>query len=259
MVHVVGNAGGTFHLRDGLVIAVDSPGSPGVEALLLGSGRVGAEDWNAALADSVETRSLHAALVGRGVVGATEIQVLTSAVVRDGAFAVATGGIERCVVGDTVDAPLLTAADGVAPESLLADTARRLDAVASLPFPVSPLRDRVVPAGGVDLAGLTPDQREIVVHATGRRTARDIAFVVGRGLYAVTVAISRMLGRQLLEIAPPETSFSPTRWDLTSLRPRTGPGRAAGRGDDRTGPLPTRRPGRSMWDPLRPTGADHSS
>lgn len=254
MLHVVGTAGGTFHLRDGTVIAVDSPGSPGIETLLVGSGRVTAEDWTAALVDSVATRSLHASLVARGAVGTTEMRILTSAVIRDGAFAIAVGGVERCVVGEIVDAPLLPAPGGIAPDSLLADTARRLDTIASLAFPVSPFRDRVVPTDGAARAASTPERRWVLAHATGRRTARDLAFVVGRSLYATTVQVSGLLADGLLEIASPQTSFSSTRWSLASLRPRTGTGRAA----DRAAPLPTRRPGRSLWDPLRPPGADHS-
>lgn len=223
-LRVVGNAGGTFHLRDGAVIAVDSPGSPGAEALLLSSGRISAADWTAALVESVERRCLSGALVGHGVIGSAEVQVAAVAAIQDGAFAVAAGDVERCVVDESIDVPLLSAADGVVPDSLLPETARRLDAVASLAFPLSPYRDRVVPVDGVDSSSLIAERREIIEHATGRRNARDIAFAVGRGLYPVTVEISRMLGEELLEMAPPETSFSFSHWGLGALRPRTEPG-----------------------------------
>ncbi|WP_086663496.1 hypothetical protein [Lentzea kentuckyensis] len=186
--------GGIFHLRDGAVIAVESPGSPGAKELRLGP-------------DSAEA------------------QVVATAAIQDGAFAIAVGDVGRCVVGDSIDVPLLFAADGVVPELLLTETARRLDAIASLAFPLSPYRDRVVPARGVESGALTATRREIFECATGRRSARDIAFAVGRGLYPVTVEVSRMLGEELLEIAPPETSFSFSHWGLGSLRPRVEPGR----------------------------------
>ncbi|HEX7303994.1 hypothetical protein [Lentzea sp.] len=222
VLRVAGNAGGLFHLRDGAVVAVDSPGSPGAETLLVGSGRVGAEDWVAALVDSVGTRSLQAALAARGIVGPAEAQALALAAVRDGAFAVAAGQVECCdVVDDVADGPPLPVAGGVDVDGLLSETARRLDAVASLAVPLSPYRDRVVP--GRAAAGLTPERREIVAHATGRRNVRDLAFAVGRGLYPVTVEISRMLGEGVLEFASPVASFSFSHGDLATLRPRSEP------------------------------------
>lgn len=44
-VRVLGSPGGTFHLHGGLVVAVESPGAPAPEALLLRSGRIGGEEW----------------------------------------------------------------------------------------------------------------------------------------------------------------------------------------------------------------------
>jgi hypothetical protein len=218
-LRIVGNAGGLFHLCDGVVIAVDSPGSPGVETLLVNSGRVGAEDWGAALVGSVEARSLQAALVGRGVIGPAEVRAFALAALLDGAFAVAAGEVAECdVVGDSAEVPLLPVDGGVELDLLLAETARRLDAVASLAVVLSPYRDRVVPAR--EVAGLAAERREIVAHASGRRNVRDVAFAVGRGLYPVTVEISRMIGAGVLEIASPDVSFSFSRGGLASLRPR---------------------------------------
>lgn len=220
-LRVVGNVGGVFHLRDGVVVAVDSPGAPGAETLLLGSGRILRKDWTAALVDSVETLSFRAALVARGVVKSTEMQVIAMAAMQDGAFAVAAGEIEECFVDESVDQPLLTESDGVAPDLLLSETARRLDALASLPSSLSPYRDRVVASCGTEPAGLTAERRAIISHASGRRTARDIAFVLGRGLYPVTIDAARMLGDGLLEIASPAVSFRFSRWGPASLRPRS--------------------------------------
>jgi stage V sporulation protein SpoVS len=202
-------------LRDGAVVAVDSPGSPGADVLLVSSGMIGQSDWTAALVDSVELRSLEAALVSRGL-GATEVQGIAAAAVRDGTFAVAAGDIERCFVDESVDEPLLPASTGVDPDVLLTETALRLDVLAS----VSPYRDRVVAAA--ERSGSTEEEREIIALATGRRNARDMAFALGRGLHPVTVAIAGMLGDGLLEIAPPDTSFSFSHWGLAALRPRTG-------------------------------------
>ncbi|MET9226745.1 hypothetical protein [Lentzea sp. NPDC003310] len=186
--------------------------------LLLSSGRIEEGDWTAALVESVETRSLPAALVARGIVGATELQGLVLAAVHDGAFAAAVGEIERYVVDERIDPPLLPADEGLRPDVLLAETARRLDALAS--SSLSPYRDRVVPARGRQPAGLGAERREILAHATGRRTARDLAFALGRSLHPVTVEIAHMLADGLLEIAPAATSFKCTHWGLAALRPR---------------------------------------
>lgn len=190
---VVGGVGGIFHLRDGAVIAVETSGSPGAKEMLLNS-------------------------------GSAEAQVVAAAAIQDGAFAIAAGDVERCVVGESIDAPLPFASDGVVPDLLLAETACRLNAVASLAFPLSPYRDRVVPARGVEPSALPEKRREIVEHADGRRSARDIAFAIGRGLCPVTVEISRMLCEELLEIAPSEASFSFSHWGLGSLLRRADPG-----------------------------------
>ncbi|MFD5827843.1 hypothetical protein [Lentzea sp. NPDC060358] len=218
-LRIAGNAGGLFHLRDGAVIAIDSPGSPGAETLLVGSGRIGAQDWAAALADSVAAGSLQAALAARGLLRPVEARALALALVQDGAFAVAAGEVEEHdVVDDLGDVPLLPVAGGVEVGLLLSETARRLDAVASLAVPVEPYRDRVVP--GREVAGPAAERREVVLHATGRRTVRDIAFAVGRSLYPVTVEISRMLGGGVLEIASPVASFSFSHGGLAALRSR---------------------------------------
>lgn len=246
-LRVFGNAGGLFHLRDGVVVAVDSPGSPGLETLLLSSGRISEKDWTAALVESVETRSLQAALLARGITS-TEVQELIAAAMRDGAFATAAGEVERCFVDESIDRPLLSASEGIAPDLLLPETARRLDVLASLPFPLSPYRDRVVAASRTGSATLTAEREEIIGHATGRRTARDMAFALGRSLYPVTVEISRMLEDGLLEIAPPATSFSGSPGGLVPLRPRTAPAQTVGHRADQVVPLPTRRRGRAVPD-----------
>lgn len=204
------------------MIAVDSAGSPGAETLLVGSGGVGAQDWDAALVDSVATGSLHRALVARASVEPAELEAVALAALWDAAFAVAVGDVQECVFdSEPADVPLLPTA-GVAPAVLLAGTATRLG---ELEVAFSPYRDRLVPGRGTPSS---EERQEIVAHATGRRSARDIAFATGRSLHPVAVEISRMLGEELLEIAPPATAFSFSHWGLPSLRPRA-PGRGSGK------------------------------
>lgn len=219
VLRVSGNAGGVFHLHEGVVVAVESAGSPGVETLLVSSGVISAQEWYAALVESVAAGSLRDALVARGSVGPAEVEAVALAALHDGAFATAAGDVEECVIDtESTDVPLLPA-NGIAPALLLEKVAGLLDA---LTVPFSPYRDRLVPGRRTPSS---EERREIVAHATGRRSARDIAFATGRSLHPVTAEISRMLGEELLDIAPPATAFSFSHWGLPSLRPRApGPG-----------------------------------
>ncbi|WP_338700040.1 hypothetical protein V2W30_25355 [Streptomyces sp. Q6] len=112
-------------------------------------------------------------------------------------------------------APAAVTPVGEVPGRLLQDAARRVLAIGELPYPVSPDRERPAPAPGADrAAGLTAPRRELLTHADGRRTARDLAFRTGRGVYAVTVEVARMLAEGLLECAP---ASAPVR--LPGVRP----------------------------------------
>ncbi|WP_152648266.1 hypothetical protein [Streptacidiphilus anmyonensis] len=97
---------------------------------------------------------------------------------------------------------------------LRAETERRLVALAQFPTPVRPGRDRLAavaePAAAQAAVGAGPNaggpraagglRREVLGLADGRRTARDIAFLLGRGVYPVTVEASRLLADGLVRI-----------------------------------------------------------
>ncbi|WP_181806215.1 MarR family transcriptional regulator [Streptomyces shenzhenensis] len=200
-----GSPGAVFHMRQGFVVAVDSPGAPGPDALLLRSGRISEADWTAALRAAAESRTPQAELVARGSVGTTELQVLCLMAVQDAAFATAAGTIEGYAVDDEPAEILFPAVDGIDPGLLLHETERRLSALARFPVRLSPYRQRVAPAPGIDVRdhALTPGRREILACTDGRRCARDIAFRISRSVYSVTVEISRMLSEGLVvEVAP---------------------------------------------------------
>jgi hypothetical protein len=197
-----------------------------VEAILLRSGRISEDDWTAALRDGAE--SGQAGLVARGVVGAAALQVTAMMVVLDSAFAIAIGEVDECSVDDDTAEVPLPLVGGLVPTDLLRETGRRLDALASLPF--SPYRERFRPVGDVPLSD---GWREIVSRANGRRSARDIAFSVGRGIYPVTVEVARMVSAGVLEVVAAPEAVATTR--LEALRPRK---RAVD--DDVEPPVPSR-------------------
>lgn len=202
---------GVFHLRDGCVVAVESPGAPGPEARLLRSGRISGEQWAELLREAGGTRWPEAGLVAHGYAGAAQLRVVCMMAMQDAAFAVVAGDVEACDPLDAAFEPYAPVALGEAPGRLLQDAARKLAAVAALPRPVRPDRERPVPAPVPDemREQLPLPQRELLANADGRRTARDIAFATGLGAYTVTVGMARMLGEGLLELPEEPESAAP--------------------------------------------------
>ncbi|KAB1147722.1 MarR family transcriptional regulator [Streptomyces luteolifulvus] len=195
-LRVSGMPGGTFHLRGGLVVAVESPGAPGPEALLLRSGRVSGEEWAGLVREAGGARWPAAGLITRGYAGAAQLRVVCAMALHDAVFAIVAGRVDGCERGLAAE-PFTQVAVGEPPIRLLHDAARKLLAITSLPHPVRPDRERPRPVP--DLAApLTALQRELHAQADGRSTCRDLAFRSGRGVYTVTVEIARMLGEGFL-------------------------------------------------------------
>ncbi|MEU7782749.1 hypothetical protein [Amycolatopsis sp. NPDC049159] len=209
-LYLAGRPGGVFHLREG---AVGSPGAPGPDALLLRSGRIREDDWSAVLrADG--TASL-GDLLGGGI-GAAELRLVATAAAQDSAFAVVAGTIhEYAVDRDLLDVPV-PVSPGRDVDRLLPETRRRIDAPASLPTPVSPYRERLVPVPAAPATNRR--RRDIVACANGRRCARDIAFLLGRNVFPVTVEVSRLVGD-----GPPAAVALPAATRSRGQRRRGGP------------------------------------
>lgn len=209
VLRVQGSPGGAFHLLDGAVVAVESPGAPGVGTLLVRSGRIDADEWNAAHDAAGTGLWPGAPIAAGGRLGTAEFQVLHMMAVQDAVFAVLAGRLDDCAFDPappgaprTVPPPGL--GNGVEPEELLVEAGRRLTALASLARSVSPDRDRVAAVGPPAWADepLAPVRREILGCANGRRSPRDIAFLIGRGVYTITVEVARMCAEGLVETVP---------------------------------------------------------
>ncbi|WP_406864693.1 MarR family transcriptional regulator [Streptomyces sp. HUAS MG47] len=192
-LRVLGAPGGVFHLNDGLVVAVESPGAPGPEALLLRTDRVDGEQWAALMGESGGSRWPAAGLVARGLAGAAELRVLCVMALQDAVFAIAAGWVDGYERAPAAGPPPAAVTVGESPLRLLQEAQRKLAALDALPRPTRPDRERPVPATR-PLGRLGALQEELLLHADGRRTARDLAFRLGRGVYTITVEIARMLG-----------------------------------------------------------------
>ncbi|UUU24827.1 DUF4388 domain-containing protein [Streptomyces sp. DSM 40750] len=241
-VRVSGSPSGTIHLRDGLIGAIETPGAPTATSALLASGRIDDDAWLAACAAEPDADRLGSHLAAAGLIGAAELEVVCTAAVFDGAFAMALsppGGWEL-----TERQPTLLACPGVEPRPLAEETTRRIALLSRLWGPASELaRVRPEPVTGRDTpesdGRLTRRHRDLLESVNGRRTPRDIAFSRGRGLYAVMLDLIRL---EALQAVRWETGTSPA--GRPSTAPRLPQGQAVS--DEllpRAGPLPRRRPG----------------
>jgi len=219
-LRVSGSPGGVLQFRDGLVVVAESSGAPGVQVLLIRTGRVSDEDW---ARDGGADRAAAAARIG-----AAHRQVLQLMANQDALFAVLVGSIDSCVLEPGPTAA--HASQGQDAAALLDAAFRKLDALALLPRAILPHRERLIaPSADHDDASLSgspgirpPTLRKVILgYADGRRTARDIAFATGRSLYAVTVEMSRMLAEGLLHEPPPRIEAVDT--SSVRVRPRNPP------------------------------------
>ncbi|MET8629804.1 MarR family transcriptional regulator [Kitasatospora sp. NPDC004669] len=252
---VTGDPGGRFHLEDGVILEVTSPGSPGVETLLLRSGRVTETDWASAVRSGAAGRRVGAELVARELVGSAELQLICVMAALDGALAMGMGRIDRVTLDPEPPSSFFAAPEGIEPEWLSHETERRIRALGGQP--VTPFRDRLSRTdAGTRLLddGIAGERRDILRTANGRRSCRDIAFLLGRGLYAVTVETSRLLHEGLVGLAPSALEEAEGSFPAPEGDRNPEPAGQSGRSGN-PARLPRRRPGASgITDvlPLRP-------
>jgi hypothetical protein len=201
-LRVTGDPGGTIHLADGRVVGIETPGAPGPEVLLLRSRRIGESAWEAAFAAAVATSTpMGAELVRRSLIGSGELEVLLWTSIADAMFVLASGTVDEYRAEPGPVDFVLPLDPGAEADWLLAETSRRLQILVSLPARHD--RDRIVAVSGAERSGVTvgPSQSEILALADGRRTPRDLAFALGRGVYATLLQLARMHEAGLLVTA----------------------------------------------------------
>lgn len=244
VLRVTGEPGGAVYLQDGRISAISSPGAPDPEVILLRSGRIPESGWSAVYAAAASDGRMTAELVKRDLIGGGELEAVLRTAVADAMFALTAGSVEECRLEETATPPLLPLQPAATAEWLVAEAARRLGVLAGLASPVSHDRDRLTTVQGawVPRVGPGDGQAEILALANGRRTARDMAFVLGRGVYAVTLQLSRMCDAGLLVIG--STRSAGLRAVVAeSVAP--SPAGSAGTGSGSAPPLPRRRRGSS--------------
>jgi hypothetical protein len=243
VVQVDGQPGGTIYLSGGRISACETSGAPSLEVLLLRSRRISESDWDAAFtAAAVGKRQLTAELVGRDLIGAGELEALLRVALADAMFALVSGQVDGWAEAPPIDC-LLPLTPAARSGWLLAEATRRGQALAAFPPPAVSAQDRIAAAPGTARPGRGQDA--ILALADGRRTPRDLAFALGRGLYETMLQLARMRADHLVVVSP------------TGKEPPRGPGDATrdGEKDDRTvTDLPRRRKDR----PASPRGGEAS-
>ncbi|MFF5113252.1 DUF4388 domain-containing protein [Streptosporangium sp. NPDC000509] len=205
VLRVEGGPGGALWVRDGLVVAATTPAAPGPESLLLRSGRVSEKDWTDAYTTGAPADRLAAELAERGVIGEAGLEAVCLAALFDAVFAMVLYGVESCAaepVGPGDRRPLLPVLPGIGHERLARETARRMGYVETWRRLGLSMRVRPVPpaVSVPTLLGADRIRRAVLDRANGRRTPRDIAFVLGKGLFAVMSEIARMVEEGVLDL-----------------------------------------------------------
>ncbi|MFJ2608537.1 hypothetical protein ACIQOU_12405 [Streptomyces sp. NPDC091279] len=249
-VRVTGAPGGTIHVRDGLVVAMETPAAPGIESLLLRSGRITEESWASVCATDTTHAHLAEALVARGLVGGGELEVVSLSALFDAAFALSLSRPEGWEVSEPV--PVLHRNAGITPERLVGETVRRAELLAGAPGSIAEFaRSRMQVAPGAQVPGavgaLPARHQDVLANTDGRRTPRDLAFALGRGLFAVMIDLRRLLALGLVQPTAPAAPQRPS----TATRGPATPAPAS----PTAVPLPRRLPGRGTPAPTRPPTA----
>jgi len=238
-LRVEGQPGGTIYLADGRIAACETPGAPGLEVILLRSRRISEADWDAAFtAAAVAERDMTAELVSRGLLGAGEVEALLRTTLADAMFALLSGQVDGWAEAPAADC-LLPLTPPARSGWLLNEAIRRRQVLASFAEPAVSAQDRV--AAGPEAAQATrvlgPGQDELLALANGRRSARDLAFALGRGLYETMLQLSRMRASNVVVIGSSDAAPDSAAPDRAEDN-RTGAGLPRRRKDRPTPPRP---------------------
>jgi hypothetical protein len=213
VLRVTGEPGGLIHLTDGNVTAIETAGAPGPDLILVRSGRIPEATWAGAFTSAAAGGQMGTELVKRGLIGEGELQAVLRIALADAMFAVAGGRVDETAVEHATTPSLLPLEQPAAPGWLLFETSRRLQVLAGAADPVRHDRDRVTSdpaAPSAGRGGLPAGQDEIIALANGRRTARDMAFILGRGVYSLSLELSKMRANGLVSITS-RRSIAPAR------------------------------------------------
>ena len=200
-LHVDGAAGGSIYLIDGEVYYVHAEAAPGVDCLLQASGTVPASVFQTAWAAGAAAGQVGEVLVSSGAVSRGEAELCTTAAIADGAFALLTteAGPVRFAPGERHWWGALRRVGVAALDDQVRKRHRLLERT-----PPRDLDDQPVVAArrlGRHHVVLTDLQWELIVHADGRRTPRELAKLLGRSAFSAMLETRRLVTAGLVRVA----------------------------------------------------------
>lgn len=200
-----GGQGGSVTMQDGTVVAASTPVAPGIESLLLRSGRVSEASWREVFDEAAPYGRLSAELIRRELLGAAAVEVLTQTAVFDAIFAIALCGVSSCTAEPATPddlAPLLPVQPGLDTGRVVRETTRRLEVAAGWARLGLTIHSRPHRLPVEESTATAPTRSEILAKVNGRWTTRDIAFSLGRGLYSVMTDLAILMKDGLVAIDP---------------------------------------------------------
>jgi hypothetical protein len=204
VLRVEGQPGGAVYLQGGDISGCETSGAPSLEVVLLRSRRISESDWNATFsASAVAGRPMTSELITRQLLGTGELEALLRTALADSVFALASGRVDGWTELPARDCPLPLSPPAKA-GWLLAEAARRRQVLAASGQPSLNALDRITAKAPDEwtVRAPGPGQAELLSLANGRRTARDLAFALGRGVYATMLQLTRMREGNMVLITP---------------------------------------------------------
>ncbi|MEV4132390.1 ADAM 12 protein [Dactylosporangium sp. NPDC049742] len=246
---VVGQPGGVIFLRDGLVNGVESPAAPSVDRLLTAAGVVDERVW-----ETIPSRPARA-LVEGGHLTAAEVELCAINALYDAAWFVLS--TERAELRFAPDIEHWLGAESTVTADQLCDHVARQRRILDEVHP-SDVTDtaaiRPVLRPGLDRVLLSGLQWEIVLHADGQRTPQDLAGLLGRSAYAVTLDVRRLAAAGLIESPPPTVDEPPS-----SSAPSSTPSSSVDSASVPVAPAPSPAPSPASPPAASPTPATESA
>jgi hypothetical protein len=199
VLHAGGTPGGELYLSAGQVTQASSPGAPDVGDLLVASGRLTAETWYDALTADGADHAVGRRLVERGHLTGGELELCALGALYDAAYFVLAPPTVSLRFDDDARHPLgeVVAVDATALTRECTRRRRLLDEIHPSSevdgLPISAADRPAVPR--VVLSAL---QWQLVVHADGRRTAAELAQLLGVAGYTVVQDLRRLAAEGLV-------------------------------------------------------------
>ncbi|SHN36681.1 hypothetical protein [Cryptosporangium aurantiacum] len=223
-LHVEGTVGGSIYLVDGEVYYVHTSAAPGVDCLLQASGTVSPAVFQTAWTAGAAAGQVGEVLIKSGALSRGEAELCTSAAIIDGAYVLLTAspaeaGPVRFAPGEGHWWGALRRVGTAGLDAQVRKRRRLLERT-----PPGDIDDQpVVAAGrlGRHHVVLTDVQWELIVHADGRRSPRELARLLGRSAFNSVLEARRLVTAGLIRVAARGTTEAPT-WSTADDAPKNG-------------------------------------